>query len=111
MTDDVARNYVAHASVFQEARRGLDDLAFRGPGRRWLTELPKRTLRVRLRLNSLEEIQRWVLSMGDHATVVRPKALVGRTASLSGGMRELAATAATIATVVLIGRLVLRLRL
>jgi predicted DNA-binding transcriptional regulator YafY len=47
-----------------------------------LTELAKGALRVRLRLNSLEEIQRWVLSMGEHATVVRPHALVERVAAV-----------------------------
>lgn len=51
--------------------------------RRWhtsqeLTELPKRQLRMRLRLNSLEEAERWVLSWGAHATVVRPRALIDR---------------------------------
>ncbi len=40
-----------------------------------LTELPKGMLRVRLRLNSLEEVERWILSMGTHATVVRPEKL------------------------------------
>jgi proteasome accessory factor B len=40
-----------------------------------LTELAKGTLRVRLRLNSLEEVERWILSMGTHATVVRPEKL------------------------------------
>jgi len=49
-------------------------------GRRWhssqeLTELPGRHMRLRLRLNSLEEAERWVLSWGSHATVVRPQAL------------------------------------
>ena len=40
-----------------------------------LTELPKGMLRVRLRLNSVEEVERWVLSMGTHATVIRPERL------------------------------------
>jgi len=40
-----------------------------------LKELPNGVLRVRLRLNSLEEVERWVLSMGTHATVIRPDAL------------------------------------
>ena len=40
-----------------------------------LTEMPGGMLRVRLRLNSLEEVERWVLSMGTHATVVRPEEL------------------------------------
>jgi predicted DNA-binding transcriptional regulator YafY len=55
-------------------------------GRRWhpsqdLIELPKGTLRVKLRLNSLEEVERWVLSFGTHAVVIAPTALrelVGR---------------------------------
>lgn len=40
-----------------------------------LTELGKGMLRVKLRLNSLEEVERWVLSMGTHATIVRPEKL------------------------------------
>jgi proteasome accessory factor B len=52
-------------------------------GRKWhasqeITELPKRQLRLRLRLNSIEEAERWVLSWGKHATVVRPQALANR---------------------------------
>jgi len=38
---------------------------------RGLVELPK----GRLRLNSLEEVTRWVLSFEDHATVIEPEAL------------------------------------
>lgn len=49
-------------------------------GRKWhssqeLTELPSRHLRMRMRLNSIEEAERWVLSWGTHATVVRPEKL------------------------------------
>jgi len=52
-------------------------------GRKWhatqeIMELPKRQLRLRLRLNSIEEAERWVLSWGQHATVVRPQALADR---------------------------------
>ena len=52
-------------------------------GRKWhasqeITELPRRQLRLRLRLNSIEEAERWVLSWGSHATVVRPQALANR---------------------------------
>ena len=52
-------------------------------GRRWhssqeLTELPSRQIRLRMRLNSIEEAERWVLSWGTHATVVRPQALAER---------------------------------
>src|SRR5207244_8551308 len=53
-----------------------------------LTELPNGMLRVRLRLTSLEEVERWVLSMGTHATVVRPKMLVERLGNIA---RELVA--------------------
>lgn len=52
-------------------------------GRKWhasqeIMELPKRQLRLRLRLNSIEEAERWVLSWGRHATVIRPQALADR---------------------------------
>jgi proteasome accessory factor B len=52
-------------------------------GRKWhvsqeITELPRRQLRLRLRLNNIEEAERWVLSWGKHATVVRPQALANR---------------------------------
>ncbi len=55
---------------------GADDVR----GRRWhssqeLTELPEGRLRVKLRLNSLEEVERWVLGFGQHATVVAPEEL------------------------------------
>jgi len=43
-----------------------------------LTELPRGMLRVRVRLSSLEEVERWVLSMGSHVTVVRPRMLADR---------------------------------
>ncbi len=49
-------------------------------GRRWhesqeLTERPKGWLRISMRLSSLEEVQKWVMGFGTHATVVRPEAL------------------------------------
>ena len=52
-------------------------------GRKWhasqeITELPRRRLRLRLHLNNIEEAERWVLSWGTHATVVRPLALAHR---------------------------------
>ena len=45
-----------------------------------LTEMPGGMLRVRLRLDSLEEAERWVLSLGTHATVIRPEKLRERLA-------------------------------
>ena len=52
-------------------------------GRKWhasqeIIELPRRQLRLRLRLNSIEEAERWVLSWGQHATVIRPEKLAQR---------------------------------
>jgi len=52
-------------------------------GRQWhasqqITELPDGTIRFQMRLDSIEEAQRWVLGWGVHATVVRPAALCNR---------------------------------
>jgi len=52
-------------------------------GRRWhasqeLTEMPEGQMRLRMRLTSLKEVDRWVLSWGAHVTVVQPKALAMR---------------------------------
>jgi proteasome accessory factor B len=49
-------------------------------GRQWhssqtLTELPEGGSRLRIRLNSLEEIERWILSWGTHARVIGPAVL------------------------------------
>ena len=49
-------------------------------GRRWhesqgFTELSKGMLRVSLRLNNVEEVEKWVMGFGAHATVVRPDVL------------------------------------
>src|SRR5438876_3123035 len=68
---------------------GADDVR----GRRWhssqeLSELPGGRLRVKLRLNSLEEVTGWVLSFGTHATVVAPEELRERVAKIG---EELAA--------------------
>jgi len=60
-------------------------------GRRWhssqeFLELPDGTSRFRMRLNNIEEIERWVLSWGTHATVVRPVALLKRIRKISAGL-------------------------
>jgi proteasome accessory factor B len=52
-------------------------------GRRWhssqeFTELKNGCSRLRFRLNSIEEMERFILSFGTHATVVRPRELVAR---------------------------------
>jgi len=52
-------------------------------GRRWhpsqeVIEFPKGGLRMRLRLNNIEEVERWVLGWGKHATVIRPAMLAKR---------------------------------
>ncbi len=44
------------------------------------TKLPNGALRLRLRLANLEEVERWILSFGPHATVVGPQALLDRLA-------------------------------
>lgn len=56
-------------------------------GRRWhasqqMTELPGGEVRLGMRLNGLEEAERWVLGWGAHATVVRPRALRERIRSV-----------------------------
>lgn len=65
-----------HTVVVDFDAWGADDVR----GRRWhskqeLTELGEGRLRVKLRLNSLEEVERWVLGFGRHATVVGPEDL------------------------------------
>ena len=65
-------------------------------GRRWhwsqsIDELPHGQVRMRMRLNNLEEVERWVLSWGAHATVIAPVALAQRiesTAAKLGKMYE-----------------------
>lgn len=52
-------------------------------GRTWhstqqRTDLPNGSCRLSMRLNNIEEMERWVLSWGTHATVVRPRALAER---------------------------------
>ncbi len=49
-------------------------------GRRWhetqeLTKLSKGMLRVTLRLSNIEEVEKWVMGFGTHATVVEPEEL------------------------------------
>lgn len=62
-------------------------------GRQWhatqeLTEMPSGEVRLRLRLNSLEEAERWVLSWGSHATVVRPRALAQRIRDIAEALAQ-----------------------
>jgi proteasome accessory factor B len=52
-------------------------------GRLWhssqqVTELPGGESRMRMRLSGLEEVERWVLSWGIHATVIQPRLLAER---------------------------------
>ena len=62
-------------------------------GRQWhssqeWTDRPDGGSRLQMRLNSLEEIERWVLSWGTHAKVVEPATLrerVRKTASAVAG--------------------------
>jgi predicted DNA-binding transcriptional regulator YafY len=62
-------------------------------GRRWhssqeLMELPSRQIRLRMRLNSIEEAERWVLSWGAHATLVRPQALAERLSNTAAELHQ-----------------------
>jgi predicted DNA-binding transcriptional regulator YafY len=62
-------------------------------GRRWhasqeLTEMPAGRLRLAMRLTSLKEVDRWVLSWGAHVTVVRPKALAVRLRQMALDVRR-----------------------
>ena len=59
-------------------------------GRRWhssqeINEFPGGQIRLRMRLNSIEEAERWVLSWAEHATVVRPNALKQRLLEVGQG--------------------------
>jgi proteasome accessory factor B len=62
-------------------------------GRQWhvtqrFVEVPGNGSQLQLRLNSLDEVERWILSWGVHATVLRPLALQAR---LSQTLSELTA--------------------
>lgn len=66
-------------------------------GRQWhpsqeFIELPGGESRIRMRLNSIEEIERWVLAWGVHATVVRPKALADRVRKIGEALARRYAT-------------------
>ena len=57
-------------------------------GRLWhssqqVTELPGGESRLRMRLSGLEEVERWVLSWGAHATVIQPQLLAERVGSIA----------------------------
>jgi predicted DNA-binding transcriptional regulator YafY len=62
--------------------------------RRWhwsqeLIDLPKGGgIRLRMRLNNLTEVERWVLSWGTHATVIRPKKLATRLRDITKELAE-----------------------
>ena len=55
---------------------------------------PRGQLRMTLRLNNLEEIERFVPSWGVHAKVVRPKALVMRLRQITEQLHQRYAGAA-----------------
>lgn len=62
-------------------------------GRRWhpsqeVIEFPKGGLRIRFRLNNIEEIEAWVLRWGAHATVIRPQALAERVRAAAEAMAK-----------------------
>lgn len=62
-------------------------------GRRWhwsqsADELPGGEMRLRMRLNNVEEVERWVLSWGTHATVIAPQTLVARIEKVTAELNE-----------------------
>ena len=63
-------------------------------GRQWhstqqLSERPDGGSRLTLRLNSLEEIERWVLNWGVHARVIGPAALRARVAKTAASVARM----------------------
>lgn len=46
-------------------------------------ELPGGGCHIRMRLSALEEIERWVLSWGTHATVLKPEILANRVGKIA----------------------------
>ena len=68
-----------HEVVIEFDAWGADDVR----ARTWhasqeLSELSHGRLRVKMTLNNLEEVERWVLGFGEHATVIGPKELKER---------------------------------
>jgi predicted DNA-binding transcriptional regulator YafY len=62
-------------------------------GRRWhwsqsAVELPGGQTRLRIRLNNLEEVERWVLGWGTHATVVAPLTLADRIEKIAAELQK-----------------------
>jgi predicted DNA-binding transcriptional regulator YafY len=60
-------------------------------GRQWhssqqVTDLPDGGSRMTMRLSALEEVERWVLSWGTHATVISPLALANRVRSIAAAL-------------------------
>jgi predicted DNA-binding transcriptional regulator YafY len=51
-----------------------------------VTKLPGGGIRVELRLNNIEEVERWILSWGTHATVIRPERLRRRLQTVASAL-------------------------
>jgi len=49
-------------------------------------DLPGGEMRVSFHLDNLEEVEQWVMTMGVHATVVRPKQLMERIQTAAHGV-------------------------
>ena len=47
-----------------------------------ITDLPNGCARLHLRLSALEEIERWILSWGTHASVIKPQILAQRVSAI-----------------------------
>jgi proteasome accessory factor B len=62
-------------------------------GRQWhssqqVTNLPDGRSRMTMRLSGLEEVERWVLSWGTHATVISPTALADRVHTIAATLAQ-----------------------
>ena len=65
-----------HEVVVEFDAWGADDVRGRkGHASQELTDRPDGSLVVTMQLNNLEEVERWVLGFGEHATVVKPREL------------------------------------
>lgn len=63
-------------------------------GRLWhpsqqITELQNGACRLQMRLSALEEIERWILSWGIHATVIKPEILANRVSEIATKLAKL----------------------
>lgn len=84
-----------HATVVEPNAWAADDVL----GRRLhpsqeIVERADGGVTLKMRLNSLQEVERWVLSFGGHCTAVKPQELKKRIATVAADLMERFASAA-----------------